>query len=80
MRTIWRKSNSRISREKNNNIHDWQIERNDPVLIKVVEALGEKANGTFAELKIVEIPDGTDWEIDEYDGSETIHEKHKSWS
>ncbi len=33
----------------------------------------EKASGRFASLKIVELPiDATDWEIDEYDGSETI--------
>lgn len=53
--------------------------RADPVLIRVVEELGEAASGEHAELKIVEVPDGVDWEIDEYDGMETIHEKHRSW-
>jgi hypothetical protein len=57
--------------------HDFK--RDDPILIKVIEELGEKANGRFAELKIVEIPDNVDWEIDEYDGNETIDEVHKSW-
>jgi len=55
------------------------IDRNDEVLIKVVEELGENANGQFAELKIVEIPDNVDYEIDEYDGMESIHESHRSW-
>ncbi len=55
-------------------------DRTDPLLIKIVEELGEEANGRCAELKIVEIPDGTDWEIDQYDGLETIDEKHRSWS
>ena len=55
------------------------IERNDPILIKVVEKLGEEANGDHARLKIVEIPDGVEWEIDEYDGMESVHEKHHSW-
>ena len=54
--------------------------RDDPALIKVVEELGESAGGEFAKLKIVEIPDDVEWEISEYDGWETIEEKHRSWS
>lgn len=54
--------------------------RDDPILIKVVEELGKEANGRCAELKIVEIPDGVEWEIDEYDGVESVEEKHRSWS
>jgi hypothetical protein len=53
--------------------------RNDKDLVEVVEKLGELANGHCAELKIVEIPDGVEYDIDEYDGMETIHEKHRSW-
>ena len=59
--------------------HDWDIPRDDKNLIEVVEALGEKASGPYAELVIIDIPDDVDWEIDEYDGYETIHEKHRSW-
>jgi hypothetical protein len=55
------------------------VERNDEILVKVVEQLIEKANGNYAELKIVEIPDGIEWEIDEYDGIESVHEKYRSW-
>lgn len=53
--------------------------RADPLLIQVVEELGTRANGSCAELAIVEIPDGIEWEINEYDGSESVHEKHRSW-
>lgn len=54
--------------------------RTHPDLIKVVEELGEeKASGQLAELEIIEIPDGIDWYIDEYDGVETIREAHRSW-
>jgi len=60
--------------------YDRDIDRADPILVRVVEKLGEKANNSCASLKIVEIPDGVDWEIHEYDGSETIHEKHRSWN
>lgn len=55
------------------------FDRHDPLLIRIVEELGEKASGGFAKLKIVEIPDGTNYEIDEYDGMESVHEVHQSW-
>ena len=48
------------------------IERDDPVLVQVVEQLGKKANGPFAELRIEDIPPGTYYRIDEYDGNESI--------
>ncbi len=54
--------------------------RDDPILIQVVERLGDKANGMCAKLKVVEIPDGVAWGIDEYDGAESIEESHQSWS
>lgn len=59
--------------------YDGNLERTDPILIQVVEELGKEADGPCAELEIVEIPDDVDWEIDEYDGWESIHEKHRSW-
>jgi len=55
------------------------IPRDDSLLIQVVEELGVDANGGCASLKIVEIPDDIDWEIDEYDGNESIDEKHRTW-
>jgi hypothetical protein len=54
-------------------------ERGDPLLVQVVEELGEAASGKLAELVIVEIPDGIEYEIDDYDGIETAHEEHMSW-
>lgn len=51
-----------------------------PVLVAVVEEMGEKANGTCANLKVIEIPDGVEWEIDDYDGMESVDEVHRSWS
>jgi hypothetical protein len=57
----------------------YDIPRDDPDLVKVVEELGEEANGFCANLEIVEIPDGVRWVIDEYDGSESVEEQHRSW-
>jgi hypothetical protein len=56
------------------------IERNDSLLVQVVEELGDLASGTFSCLKVVEIPDNIEWEIEEYDGMEWVSEKHRSWS
>jgi len=68
---------------KDNNSHYIyyrDIERDSPLLLQVIEEIGEEnASGSCAELKVVDIPDGTEWEIDEYDGQETIREKHRSW-
>lgn len=47
------------------------VSRHDPLLVHVVEAFGEKANGSCAILKIAEI-EGDRYRIDEYDGSETV--------
>lgn len=55
------------------------IERDDQLLIQTVEELGAKANGWAASLKIVEIPDDVEWQIEEYDGNEHIAEKHRTW-
>lgn len=54
--------------------------RNDPLLVDAVEALGSASNGEHAKLKVVEIPDGTDYEISEYDGNEHVAEKHRTWN
>ncbi|NII54362.1 hypothetical protein [Luteibacter sp. SG786] len=79
------KSASDAERIRSNELHtklticDRDIERDDPLLIRVVRELGDKASGQYAALKIVEIPDGIQWEIDEYDGHETVAEVHRTW-
>lgn len=59
--------------------HERDILRHDKNLVKVVRALGKKANGRFANLKVVTIPKGVDYEIEEYDGNEHVAEKHRTW-
>lgn len=57
-------------------------DRSDSDLIAVIEELGEEANGSAAEIKIVEIPEDVNgnWYIEEYDGLEHVAERHRTWS
>lgn len=54
-------------------------DRHNPNLVKVVETLGNRANGFCSRLEIIEIPDDIDYEIEEYDGIEWVSEKHRKW-
>ncbi len=60
-------------------ISDDDFDRNDPVLVEVVEELGVAAAGIAATLKIIEIPDDVDWVIEDYDGAELVSEVHRTW-
>ena len=60
-------------------VYGFELDRTDPILIQVVEALGAEADGRFAKLRIIEIPDDIEWEITEYDGSESVEEVHRKW-
>lgn len=53
--------------------------RTEKELIECVRTLGERANGDFAKLKIVSIPDDVKWYIEDYDGKETVEEEHRYW-
>lgn len=57
----------------------WDMTRDDPRLIRLVEEMGEAANGPHAELRIVEIPADVQWAIAEYDGNEHVEEEHQTW-
>lgn len=54
--------------------------RTHPKVIELVERMGKDASGTCADLKVIEIPDGVEWTVEEYDGFESIHEAHQVWS
>jgi hypothetical protein len=49
-----------------------EIERHNPLLVEVVEELGELCNGMFSELKIHETEEDK-YFIFEYDGLETVY-------
>lgn len=51
----------------------YDLDRNDPRLVEVVETLGRAADGSCARLAVVTLPEtATDYHIDEYDGLESI--------
>lgn len=52
---------------------EWIGTRHDPLLVKCVRALKDKANGVHADLDIVKL-DGTHYRIDRYDGEETVEQ------
>ena len=55
------------------------LERHDKYLVEVVEELGKLADGFCADLCIKEIPDGASYEIDDYDGNESVVPPRQSW-
>ncbi len=48
------------------------IERHDPALVQVVEEMGKAADGWRAQLTVMEIPDGVDYIILDYNGKESV--------
>ena len=57
-----------------------RLPRDDTDLVAVVEELGAEASGLCASLKVVEIPAGVKWRIEEYDGNEHVAEDHRTWA
>jgi hypothetical protein len=55
-------------------------ERSEPILkSREEDNASVYHSGKFADLKIVKIPDGSKWEIEEYDGLEHVSEQHQTW-
>lgn len=64
-----------------NQLQPRDISRTDPVLVQVVEELGPAASGEYANLRIAELPEGTHYRIDEYDGFESVETRDDiEWS
>ena len=54
-------------------------DRSDPDLIAVIEQLGKESDGWAADIAVIDIPEGVEWHIHEYDGIEHIAENHRTW-
>lgn len=61
-----------IDNEGNEIDEDDLNDRADPVLVQVVEELGDAADTLYSNLVIRELPAGTKYRIEEYDGSESV--------
>lgn len=48
------------------------LPRHDPVLVQVIEELGEAASSEHSDVCLREVPAGTRYFIEEYDGSERV--------
>jgi hypothetical protein len=59
--------------------NSWDIPRDNPQFVSIVEQLKDEANGDDSKLEVVSIPDDVDWEIEENDGAEWVSEKHRTW-
>jgi len=54
--------------------------RADPRLIEAIEKVGlEDSSSKYSRLKIIDVPEGLPVYISDYDGKESIHEKHTFW-
>ena len=58
----------------------YEIPRNCPHLVAMVEENNQEYKYDYADLKIVDVPDYVEWQIEEYDGLEWVAEKHRTWS
>lgn len=53
--------------------------RTSEALIDCVREMGDEVNGSHAKLKIIEIPDGKEWRIENQSGEESIYCDSKEW-
>ena len=58
----------------------YDIPRDCPDLVAMVEEGGTDVNGTYSDLKVVNVPENVNWYIEEYDGMEHVAERHRTWS
>lgn len=65
-------------------IPDFEDDRTNPILIQVIEEMGNDFlnhinHFRYGQIKIVEIPDDVQWDIDCNGGDEVIVERHRRW-
>jgi hypothetical protein len=62
-----------LDKKKTKIFYDQDLDRHDPILVSVVKQLGDRANGSCADLEVVKVRGR--YRIEEYDGRETIEEE-----
>ena len=54
-------------------LEERDLKRTDAFMLTAIDTIGlARASGDYASLKIRELPEGTKWRIDEYDGFEEV--------
>lgn len=61
------------------NFKTHRIPRHHPALVEAVEKLGSNANSPLSNLEVIEVPDGIEYGIGEYDGVEYVYEVGHIW-
>ena len=56
-----------------------RMQRDDPILVRVVEELGPAASSKYSKADVIEIPDGVCWEICDDRYGEFVREKLREW-
>jgi hypothetical protein len=78
--TGWFHSDSYLFNREVVGCYPKDISRHDADLVHVVETLGSDASGEYAELCVIEIPDGARYDIGEQAGKEMILPPRMQWS
>jgi hypothetical protein len=55
-------------------IEDWKMDRHDPVMVRIVKEMGNRANGSFSNIQLQKIQSDFlhHYKISEYDGLENV--------
>lgn len=64
-------------------VHLHELSRTNELLVELVEGTADydgRVSGDNADLRVAEVPDGVEWEVDEYDGIETVREVTRTFS
>ena len=54
--------------------------RTDPKLIEVIDQIGHRASGNYADVYVVDVPDDVKWNISCNAGIEAVVETHRVWN
>ena len=57
----------------------YNIQRDDKALIQAIEEFGELAGGAYTAIRIVEVPEDTNWAILDFDGLEIVVDEDRVW-
>ena len=63
---------------KSDNSDAWRAY--EPMIAAIEEIGVVESSGSYAKLKIVDVPGDVNWHIHEYDGTEYVAEDHRIWS